>query len=123
CGKIEFRKFHRDPAIYTYCKRDTTVMLLFFIFIVVKNIGAVDSSITPDQTIISSSEGSIITLTCTYDDSDNYLHWYRQNPHSEPEFLLLIYESAKSDTKAAHDPRLSTKVRKKEKKVYFGLES
>ncbi|KAK3545850.1 hypothetical protein QTP70_016077, partial [Hemibagrus guttatus] len=91
-------------------------MLLFFIFIVVKNIGAVDSSITPDQTIISSSEGSIITLTCTYDDSANYLYWYRQKSQSGPEFLLLIYESAKSDTKAAHDPRLSTKVRKKEKK-------
>ncbi|KAK3515974.1 hypothetical protein QTP86_020159, partial [Hemibagrus guttatus] len=100
CGKIEFRKFHRDPAIYTYCKRDTTVMLLFFIFIVVKNIaGAVDSSITPDQTIISSSEGSIITLTCTYDDSASNLHWYRQNPHSEPEFLLLIHEYTDSDTR------------------------
>ncbi|KAK3505705.1 hypothetical protein QTP70_020551 [Hemibagrus guttatus] len=55
-------------------------MLLFFIFIVVKNIGAVDSSITPDQTIISSSEGSIITLTCTYDDSATYLYWHRQKP-------------------------------------------
>ncbi|KAK3521067.1 hypothetical protein QTP86_001209 [Hemibagrus guttatus] len=78
--------------------------------------GAVDSSITPDQTIISSSEGSIITLTCTYDDSAYNLHWYRQKPHSEPEFLLLIHKSTDGDTKAAHDPRLSTKV-------YFGLES
>ncbi|KAK3505896.1 hypothetical protein QTP70_019343 [Hemibagrus guttatus] len=77
-------------------------MLLFFIFIVVKNIGAVDSSITPDQTIISSSEGSIITLTCTYDDSARYLYWYRQKPHSEPEFLLLIYESSDSDTRVEH---------------------
>ncbi|KAK3567291.1 hypothetical protein QTP86_016532, partial [Hemibagrus guttatus] len=109
---IEFRKFHRDPAIYTYCKRDTTVMLLFFIFIVVKNIGAVDSSITPDQTIISSSEGSIITLTCTYDDSARYLYWYQQKPHSEPEFLLMIYESSDSGTRVEHklDPRLSTKL-------------
>ncbi|KAK3546018.1 hypothetical protein QTP70_019401 [Hemibagrus guttatus] len=77
-------------------------MLLFFIFIVVKNIGAVDSSITPDQTIISSSEGSIITLTCTYDDSAYNLYWYRQKPHSEPEFLLLIPKSSDSVTKAAH---------------------
>ncbi|KAK3505693.1 hypothetical protein QTP70_020620 [Hemibagrus guttatus] len=92
-------------------------MLLFFIFIVVKNIGAVDSSITPDQTIISSSEGSIITLTCTYDDSAYSLHWYQQKPHSEPEFLLLIHKSTDSVTKAAHDPRLSTRVHKKEKKV------
>ncbi|KAK3521104.1 hypothetical protein QTP86_001893 [Hemibagrus guttatus] len=77
---------------------------------------AVDSSITPDQTIISSSEGSIITLTCTYDDSARYLYWYRQKPHSEPEFLLLIPKSSDSVTKAAHDPRLSTRVHKKEKK-------
>ncbi|KAK3545289.1 hypothetical protein QTP70_003273 [Hemibagrus guttatus] len=78
--------------------------------------GAVDSSITPDQTIISSSEGSIITLTCTYDDSASNLHWYQQKPHSEPEFLLLTSKYTDSVTKAEHDPRLSTKVRKKEKK-------
>ncbi|KAK3545855.1 hypothetical protein QTP70_016091 [Hemibagrus guttatus] len=79
--------------------------------------GAVDSSITPDQTIISSSEGSIITLTCTYDDSASNLHWYQQKPHSEPEFLLLTSKYTDGDTKAEHDPRISTKVRKKEKKV------
>ncbi|KAK3520903.1 hypothetical protein QTP86_003762 [Hemibagrus guttatus] len=77
---------------------------------------AVDSSITPDQTIISSSEGSIITLICTYDDSATYFHWYRQKPHSEPEFLLLTSKHTDGDTKAKHDTRLSTKVRKKEKK-------
>ncbi|KAK3545432.1 hypothetical protein QTP70_007636 [Hemibagrus guttatus] len=79
--------------------------------------GAVDSSITPDQTIISSSEGSIITLTCTYDDSASNLHWYQQKPQSEPEFLLLTSKYTDGDTKAEHDPRLSTKVRKKEKKA------
>ncbi|KAK3545283.1 hypothetical protein QTP70_003021, partial [Hemibagrus guttatus] len=83
---------------------------------------AVDSSITPDQTIISSSEGSIITLTCTYDDSAYNLYWYRQKPHSEPEFLLLTSKYTDGDTKAAHDPRISTKVRKKEKKVGCELE-
>ncbi|XP_058241430.1 immunoglobulin iota chain-like, partial [Hemibagrus wyckioides] len=93
-------------------------MLLFFIFIVVKNIGAVDSSIAPEQTIISSSEGSNITLTCTYDDSAYSLHWYRQKPQSEPEFLLLIQKSTDYVTKAEHlDPRLSIKLHKTNKKV------
>ncbi|KAK3506111.1 hypothetical protein QTP70_017963 [Hemibagrus guttatus] len=71
---------------------------------VVDKAGAVDSSITPDQTIISSSEGSIITLTCTYDDSASNLYWYRQKPHSEPEFLLLTSKYTDSVTIAAHDP-------------------
>ncbi|KAK2861018.1 hypothetical protein Q7C36_005184 [Tachysurus vachellii] len=94
-------------------------MLFFFVLIAVKNIaGAVDSSITPDQTIVSSSEGSNITLTCTYDQSARYLHWYRQKPQSEPEFLLLIIISTNDVTKAKQpDPRLSIKLRKKEKKV------
>ncbi|XP_047667208.1 uncharacterized protein LOC113633901 [Tachysurus fulvidraco] len=93
-------------------------MIFFFVLIVVKNIaGAVDSRITPDKSIISSSEGSNITLTCTYDDSAYNLHWYRQKPQSEPEFLLQIHKSTDTRIKHELDPRLSTKLRKNEKKV------
>ncbi|KAF4089741.1 hypothetical protein AMELA_G00070490 [Ameiurus melas] len=95
----------------------TAIMLLFFIFIVVKNIATVDSSITPDQTIISSSEGSKTTLTCTYDQSADYIHWYRQKPQSGPDFLLLIILSSNGIIEAKEpDPRLSIRLRK-EKKV------
>ncbi|MCJ8732090.1 hypothetical protein PDJAM_G00206940, partial [Pangasius djambal] len=89
-------------------------MLLFFAFIAVKNIaGAVGSSITPDQPVISSSEGSSTTLTCTYDQSADYLYWYRQNPQSGPEFLLMIIISTGDVSKAEKlDPRLSIRLRK-----------
>ncbi|KAI5103933.1 hypothetical protein C0J45_5559, partial [Silurus meridionalis] len=80
--------------------------------------GDVGSSITPEQTIISSPEGSNTTLTCTYDDSAYYLHWYQQKPQSEPKFLLLIYKSTERVTRAEQlDPRISIRLRKKEKKV------
>ncbi|KAI5086696.1 hypothetical protein C0J45_1175, partial [Silurus meridionalis] len=80
--------------------------------------GAVGSSITPVQTIISSPEGSNTTLTCTYDDSAVYLHWYQQKPQSEPKFLLLIYKSTESVTKAEQlDPRISIRLHKDKKKV------
>ncbi|XP_047666239.1 M1-specific T cell receptor beta chain-like [Tachysurus fulvidraco] len=103
-----------DSALY-YCAMQPTVTQnsnrLY------KKSSAVDSSITPDQNIISSSERSNITLTCTYDQSALHLHWYRQKPQSGPEFLLIIYESTDSDTRTNNklDPRLSIKLRKKEK--------
>ncbi|KAI5086094.1 hypothetical protein C0J45_23482, partial [Silurus meridionalis] len=78
--------------------------------------GAVGSSITPEQTIISSPEGSNTTLTCTYDQSANRLYWYRQKPQSGPEFLIMILVSTNHVTKADQlDPRLS--IRQKNGKV------
>ncbi|KAI5103931.1 hypothetical protein C0J45_5557, partial [Silurus meridionalis] len=80
--------------------------------------GAVGSSITPEQTIISSPEGSNTTLTCTYDDSADYLHWYQQKPQSGPEFLLLVFKSSNDVIKAKQlDPRLSIRLHKNKKKV------
>ncbi|KAK2861044.1 hypothetical protein Q7C36_005210 [Tachysurus vachellii] len=95
------------------------MLFLFIVFFTLSDVaGAVDSIIIPDQTIISSSEGSNITLTCTYDQSAGYLHWYRQKPQSGPEFLLLIIISTNYVTKAKQpDPRLSIKLRKKQNKV------
>ncbi|KAI5103932.1 hypothetical protein C0J45_5558, partial [Silurus meridionalis] len=80
--------------------------------------GAVGSSITPEQTIISSPEGSNTTLTCTYDDSADYLHWYQQNHQSGPEFLLRIIKSLETVTRAEQlDPRISIRLRKDKKKI------
>ncbi|KAF7705821.1 hypothetical protein HF521_019075, partial [Silurus meridionalis] len=89
------------------------------LFIVVQIIaGAVGSSITPEQTIISSPEGSNTTLTCTYDDSANYLHWYQQKLQSEPEFLLLIRKSTDYVKRAEQlDPRISIRLNKQDNKV------
>ncbi|KAF7705799.1 hypothetical protein C0J45_5569, partial [Silurus meridionalis] len=80
--------------------------------------GAVGSSITPEQTIISSPEGSNTSLTCTYDDSAYYLYWYQQKPQSGPEFLLRIIKSLETVTRAEQlDPRISIKVNKDKNKV------
>ncbi|KAI5613913.1 hypothetical protein C0J50_11229 [Silurus asotus] len=94
-------------------------MFLFFLFIVVQIIaGAAGCSITPEQTIISSPEGSNTTLTCTYDDSAYYLHWYQQKPQSESKFLLLIYKSTETVKRAEKlDPRISIRLHKDKKKV------
>ncbi|KAI5103934.1 hypothetical protein C0J45_5560, partial [Silurus meridionalis] len=78
--------------------------------------GAVGSSITPEQIIISSPEGSNTTLTCTYDAV--FLHWYRQKPQSVPEFILMISKTTETVKRAEHlEPRISIRLRKKEKKV------
>ncbi|KAI5629804.1 hypothetical protein C0J50_10466, partial [Silurus asotus] len=67
---------------------------------------------------ISSPEGSNTTLTCTYDDSAYYLHWYQQKPQSEPKFLLLIYKSTETVTKAEQlDPRISIRLHEDKKNV------
>ncbi|KAI5627817.1 hypothetical protein C0J50_10665, partial [Silurus asotus] len=80
--------------------------------------GAAGSSITPKQTIISSPEGSNTTLTCTYDDSANYLYWYQQKPQSGQEFLLRIIKSTDYVTRAKQlDPRISIRLHKDKKKV------
>ncbi|KAI5615270.1 hypothetical protein C0J50_10884, partial [Silurus asotus] len=81
--------------------------------------GAAGSSITPEQTIISSPEGSNTTLTCTYDaQSSRFLHWYRHKLQSGPEFLLLVIISSNAVTRAKHvDPRISIKLRKQDNKV------
>ncbi|KAI5627260.1 hypothetical protein C0J50_13182, partial [Silurus asotus] len=80
--------------------------------------GAAGSSITPEQTIISSPEGSNTTLTCTYDDSAFYLHWYQQKHQSGPEFLLMIRISSDYVNKAEQlDPSISIRLHKDKKKV------
>uniref|UniRef100_A0A8B9LLY4 Ig-like domain-containing protein n=1 Tax=Astyanax mexicanus TaxID=7994 RepID=A0A8B9LLY4_ASTMX len=81
-------------------------------------------TIYPDQSSISISEGSTITLSCTYAGSPPGLHWYQQKPGSRPEFLVLINEASGSNTTAQQpNPRLSIKLHKKEKKVDLEISS
>ncbi|KAI5607913.1 hypothetical protein C0J50_9739 [Silurus asotus] len=82
------------------------------------------SSIKPEETTLSVTEGSNITLSCTYTGSVNSLHWYQQNPGSKPEFLLLIQEASELVTKAQPPhPRLSIKLDKTNKKVDLHITS
>ncbi|KAI5615207.1 hypothetical protein C0J50_3264, partial [Silurus asotus] len=80
--------------------------------------GATGSSITPEQTIIFSPEGSNTTLTCTYDDSARELHWYQQKPQSGPEFLLMIQISSDYVNRAEQfDARISIRLHEGKNKV------
>ncbi|XP_062846450.1 uncharacterized protein LOC134311832 [Trichomycterus rosablanca] len=109
-----------DSAIY-YCALMPTVTgnpaALYKNFNTVMLLAEAAESITPDQPSLSSTERSNITLSCTYDGSAVYVHWYQQNPGSKPEFLLLIDVRSGDVTPAQPPhPRMSSKL-KKEKKV------
>uniref|UniRef100_A0A8B9LPL4 Ig-like domain-containing protein n=1 Tax=Astyanax mexicanus TaxID=7994 RepID=A0A8B9LPL4_ASTMX len=72
--------------------------------------------ISPDQSFISISEGSSITLSCTYEGSPYRLHWYQKKTGSRPEFLMLIHVSSKQITKSQKpDPRLSINLQESNK--------
>lgn len=114
---------------YVYIKRDFDLKCLCDQFLKcyqnVFSADAVNEHITPDQTILTSAEGTNITLSCTYDDSlADYLYWYQQKPRSGPKFLLMIYKSTEHVIKAEQPhPELSIKLRKKEKKVILEFSS
>ncbi|KAI5085235.1 hypothetical protein C0J45_23814, partial [Silurus meridionalis] len=96
------------------------VMILLYFFIV----EAADISIKPEETTLSVTEGSNITLSCTYTGSVYRLHWYQQKPGSRPEFLLLILESTKQIIEAQPPhPQLSIKLDKTNKKVDLHISS
>uniref|UniRef100_A0A4W5LM28 Ig-like domain-containing protein n=1 Tax=Hucho hucho TaxID=62062 RepID=A0A4W5LM28_9TELE len=52
--------------------------------------------VTPDKEEYTPTEGSSVSLSCTYDtSSDNiYLYWYRHYPNQAPQFIL--YKGARS---------------------------
>ncbi|XDV27546.1 hypothetical protein PO909_031050 [Leuciscus waleckii] len=67
--------------------------------------------IRPNQPSVVLTEGSNITLSCTYDVSAYSLHWYQQKPGSRPEFLLLIVKSTKTEVPASPPlPHMSIKL-------------
>ncbi|KAI5611181.1 hypothetical protein C0J50_4969 [Silurus asotus] len=101
------------------------MLFLFLLFLTVADIEAADISIKPDQTHVISTEGSNITLACTYTGTVYKLHWYLQKPGSRPEFLLIIDESSGFVTEAQPPhPQFSianTKI--EEKKVDLHISS
>ncbi|KAI5623660.1 hypothetical protein C0J50_16771, partial [Silurus asotus] len=86
---------------------------------------AADISIKPDQTHVFSTEGSNITLSCTYTGTVWSLQWYQQKPGSRPEFLLLINDASGLVTEAQPPyPQFSIKNSKTgEKKVDLHISS
>ena len=81
------------------------------------------NSISPVKDEVSGREGESVTLTCTYDKAYN-LQWYRQDPGSAPQFLLLIMESTSSvvNAKPPH-PRLTIKLNDEKNQVDLQISS
>ncbi|XP_062846514.1 uncharacterized protein LOC134311833 [Trichomycterus rosablanca] len=81
-------------------------------------------SIEPDQPSSSSTEGSSITLSCTYTGLPYNLQWYYHKPGSKPEFMGLIRRSTKDVTYAEPtDPRLSINLNTEDMKVELKISS
>jgi hypothetical protein len=55
-------------------------------------------SVTPDKKEYTPTEGSSVSLSCTYETSSDYilLYWYRHYPNQAPQFLL--YKGARSSS-------------------------
>uniref|UniRef100_A0A3B3CK12 Ig-like domain-containing protein n=1 Tax=Oryzias melastigma TaxID=30732 RepID=A0A3B3CK12_ORYME len=51
---------------------------------------SLEDGITASRAEVFSSEEITVTLSCNYSGSTNNLQWYRQDPGSAPQFLLLI---------------------------------
>ncbi|KTF72901.1 hypothetical protein cypCar_00044972 [Cyprinus carpio] len=77
--------------------------------------------IKPEQLDVFAEEGSSVTLSCSFSASGrtDYLHWYRQNGRSKPEFLVLTYSNAKEAQQSDVDPRFSVNISKSQ---YVDLE-
>ncbi|KAK3567292.1 hypothetical protein QTP86_016531 [Hemibagrus guttatus] len=72
---------------------------------------SVADSVEPLFTQKVVEEGDDVTLSCKFEASatGNYLHWYRQYPKSNPDFLLYIHQSG--DPKSETPPRMSVNVK------------
>ncbi|KAI5085937.1 hypothetical protein C0J45_23544, partial [Silurus meridionalis] len=79
---------------------------------------SMEDSINPRFTHEVVNEGDDVTLSCNYSTSatSSYLHWYRQHPKSNHEFLLYIYDLS-GDKSVSIPPRLDVKVDKNNKTV------
>ncbi|XP_042285078.1 uncharacterized protein LOC121908835 [Thunnus maccoyii] len=83
-----------------------------------------EDDITASSAEVFSSEGSSVTLSCKYSGTAYSLQWYRQDPGSAPQFLLLIYESTSTVVNAEPPhPRLTVKLNKRKNQVDLQISS
>ena len=81
--------------------------------------------ITPVLKAITILEGETASLSCTYSAiSVNNLQWFRQNPGSKPEFIILMMESSKYKVESTPPhPRVSAEVYRDAKRVDLNISS
>ena len=65
---------------------------------------SLEDDITAISAEVCSSEGRSVTLSCTYSVKANNLQWYRQDPGSAPQFLLLITDTTQPYVVEAKPP-------------------
>ncbi|KAF7705800.1 hypothetical protein HF521_019054, partial [Silurus meridionalis] len=75
--------------------------------------GSIADKIVPKDEDAIGKETETVTLKCSYETTSNdiYLYWFRQYPHSAPEFIL--YKGARSRDYAESSPddrRLESKT-------------
>ena len=72
-----------------------------------------------------SSEGQTVTLSCNYSVKADNLQWYRQDPGSAPQFLLLITDTKNPTVVEAKPPkpRLTAELNNERKQVDLVISS
>ncbi|XP_041965952.1 uncharacterized protein LOC121723859 [Alosa sapidissima] len=102
----------------------TMCSLLLLLFTLIGD--SFQDDITPASTELLVSEGETASLSCNYNVSVsvNNLQWYRQNPGSKPEFIIMLYEYRDNELESAPlHPRASGKVNKGSKQVHLNISS
>ncbi|KAK3545319.1 hypothetical protein QTP70_003737, partial [Hemibagrus guttatus] len=94
--------------------RPVIMFTVIFMYLCLSLGDSMADSIEPLFTHKVVDEGDDVTLSCKYESAatNNYVHWYRQYPKSNPEFLLYIYQSG--EPKSEPHPRMSANVKDKQ---------
>ncbi|XP_071348608.1 uncharacterized protein [Trachinotus anak] len=82
---------------------DRLTVMLFFSALVGNSL---EDDITASSAEVFSSEGRAVTLSCNYSVKANNLQWYRQDPGSAPQYLLLITVAKEPEVVRAKPPDL-----------------
>ncbi|XP_067463159.1 uncharacterized protein [Thunnus thynnus] len=99
-------------AHFTCVTMETLAVILLFSALVGNTL---EDDITASSAEVFSSEGRSVTLSCNYSVKANNLQWYRKDPGSAPQFLLLITDTTSPTVVNAKpaDPRLTVELKTK----------
>ncbi|MEQ2289884.1 hypothetical protein AMECASPLE_037770 [Ameca splendens] len=95
---------------------ETLAVICFFSALVGQSL---EADITAIRSEVFSSEGPRVTLSCNYSVKANNLQWYRQDPGSAPQFLLLITDTKDPSVVKAEppNPQLTAELNKQRNQV------
>ena len=86
---------------------------------------SLEDDITASRAQVFSSEGTTVTLSCDYNVKAENLQWYRQDPGSAPQYLLLITDVQNPTVSRATslDPRLTVGLNENRNQVHLQISS